>query len=517
MRKTIFYPVLFAINPILLLFSANVSDIPLSEIFPSIAITPLICGGLYWLLTGLVKNNHRAGLITLLIEIWFFHYGTLLQVLPSLKVGATAISSHWFLLPVWSFLFTLLGSSWIWKRVRRPDVITNFLNILSVVLVMFSAGKVVLDVIPRYTQRPINNELLRDLPESIPPSSPDIYFIIVDGYARQDVLAELYQFDNQPFINELERRGFQVASRSKSNYMQTALSVASTLNMDYLNNINPALPDRGQLIGQISHSQVRTILEGYGYQIIAFSSGYLPTEISDADLFLAPSTISHNYDLESLLAVNTIARPLFETGWLELPISKYRTTQERIHLTFQTLTSTPIIASPKFVFTHLLIPHPPFIFAEGGPITPDEFYILADGERLGASAEAYQKGYNAQLQYTNNRILSTVDAILASSDQPPIIIIQADHGPGLLLNTGSAADTCHYERFSILSAIYLPASQYRDIPEDLTAVNVFRLIFNISYEATLEYLPDRQYYSTWNHPYQFIDVSDLTDNPCIAP
>jgi hypothetical protein len=516
MKKTIFYPVLFAVNPVLLLFSANVSDIPLSEIFPSIVITPLICGGLYWLLTGMVKNTHRAGLITLLIEIWFFHYGTVLQVLPSLKVGTTAISSHWFLLPMWSLLFALLGSSWIWKRVRRPDMITNFLNILSVVLVMFSAGRVALDVIPRYTQRPIKKELLRDLPESIPPSLPDIYFIVVDGYARQDILAELYQFDNQPFINELERRGFQVASRSKSNYMQTALSVASTLNMDYMNNINPALPDRGQLIGQISHSQVRAILEGYGYQIIAFSSGYLPTEISDADIYLASSTISQNYDLESLLAVNTIARPLFEIGWIDLPISKYRATQDRIQFIFQTLTSLPNIASPKFVFAHLLIPHPPFIFTEDGPITPDEYYILADGERLGASVGVYQKGYSAQLEYTNSQILSTVDAILAGSDQPPIIIIQADHGPGLLLNTGSAADTCHSERFSILSAIYLPVSQYREIPEDITAVNVFRLILNTYFEANLGYLSDRQYYSTWNRPYQFIDVSELTNTPCIA-
>jgi hypothetical protein len=366
-------------------------------------------------------------------------------------------------------------------------------------------------------QRPIKNELTQAFPEYLPPALPDIYYIILDGYARKDVLAELYQFDNQPFLHELEKRGFLVASQSKSNYMQTALSVASTLNMDYLNNVNPTLPDRGQLIGQISHSQVRAILEGYGYQIVALSSGYLPTEISDADQYIAPSTIDRNNDLEALLAVNTITRPLFESGWLDLPISRYQAAQDRIQFTFQTLSGMADISSPKFVFAHLLIPHPPFIFAEDGPVTPDEFYILADGERLGVSTEAYRHGYLAQVQFTNHSILSMVDGILASSDQPPIIIIQADHGPGLYLNTGSLANTCQYERFSILSAIFLPSIQHLKIPEELTAVNVFRLIFNYNFKANLDYLPNRQYYSTWERPYQFIDVSDLTNTPCFIP
>lgn len=513
----IIYPVLFAVNSILLLFSANVSDIALGELIPSIVIIPLLCGGLYWLLARIVKNYHRAGFLTFLIEIWFFHYGTVHQMLHPHLTGGAASASHWYLLPLWSLLFACLGSCWLWKRIHHPDAITNFLTFLSALLVLFSVGRIALDVIPRYLKSTVNEELIQALPGYPPSVLPDIYTIILDGYARQDVLAELYEFNNQPFIHELEKRGFQVATQGRSNYSQTALSLASTLNMDYLNDLNPALPDRGQLIGQISHSQVRAILEGYGYQTVALSSGYLPTEISDADQYITPPTTGHNDDLEALLAVNTITRPFFENGWLDLPISRYLATQERIQITFQTLSSLADVPSPKFIFAHLLIPHPPFIFAEDGPVTPDEFYILADGERLGVSTEAYQKGYTAQIQFTNHHILSTIDAILANSEQPPIIIIQADHGPGLFFQTGSAAGTCHYERFSILSAIYLPANQQVDIPEGLIAVNLFRMILNTIFEATLQYLPERQYYSTWNQPYQFIDVSDLINNPCPKP
>ena len=37
------------------------------------------------------------------------------------------------------------------------------------------------------------------------PADPDIYFIVLDGYARADVLAEYYGFDNWPFIQRTAR------------------------------------------------------------------------------------------------------------------------------------------------------------------------------------------------------------------------------------------------------------------------------------------------------------------------
>src|SRR5688572_31865313 len=42
--------------------------------------------------------------------------------------------------------------------------------------------------------------------------------------SRQDVLHELYEFDNSSFLNDLSARGFYVAHESSSNYIQTMLS-----------------------------------------------------------------------------------------------------------------------------------------------------------------------------------------------------------------------------------------------------------------------------------------------------
>jgi hypothetical protein len=44
--------------------------------------------------------------------------------------------------------------------------------------------------------------------------------------------------------------------------------------------------------------------------------------------------------------------------------------------------------------------------------------------------------------------------------------------------------------------------------EEITPVNTFRLIFNAYLGTDLELLEDRSYYSTWAHPYRFVDVTD---------
>lgn len=45
-------------------------------------------------------------------------------------------------------------------------------------------------------------------PEGIP---PDVYLIILGAYLRDDILLEVYQYDNSEFIDALTELGFYVA------------------------------------------------------------------------------------------------------------------------------------------------------------------------------------------------------------------------------------------------------------------------------------------------------------------
>ncbi|HEX9090761.1 MAG TPA: hypothetical protein VF831_04695, partial [Anaerolineales bacterium] len=403
MKKFTFYPLLFSINPILLLLAANISDVPVSQLFPVILIMPLVAGGLLLLLNKWLKVIHRAGFIVFLITFWFFHYGTIHLWAASIKIGAVSLGSHWIFLPLWTIIFAFFMSTWLWKKITSPETITMFLNLACVVIVVFSILRISLDLIPRFTTHPELSKAIEPLPTQTPQSGlPDVYYIILDGYARADVLQELYSYDNSGFIQSLEDTGFYVASQSQSNYMQTALSLASSLNMEYLSGLPTAVPDRGQLIGMIQNSVVRGYFKQLGYKIVAFSTGYQATDLSGADYYFSSPDLGRSHDLEALLLINSVANPLIEQGWISVPISRYSTEQVRIDYTFSTLADrVPSIDGPKLVFAHIIAPHPPFVFDQRGPVTPDEFYILADGDRFSGGAEAYKREYTDQLIYIN--------------------------------------------------------------------------------------------------------------------
>src|SRR2546423_1000109 len=148
---------------------------------------------------------------------------------------------------------------------------------------------------------------------------PDIYYIILDTYGRADVLRDLYGYDNRDFIEWLREKGFYVADRSRSNYSQTMLSVASSLNLSYLdsgalrgaaNGRNGRLPvkfnwaasqlftsptenQRLPLALMIQNSQVVSTLKTDGYRFAAFTSGYGGVQFPDADLVRRASGMAH--------------------------------------------------------------------------------------------------------------------------------------------------------------------------------------------------------------------------------
>ena len=136
------------------------------------------------------------------------------------------------------------------------------------------------------------------LPSGAP--KPDIYYIILDGYSRDDTLQDFFSYDNSEFLQSLKEMGFYVALCSQSNYAQTQLSLSSSSNMEYLQSIDPIYADPGNtsraaLPGMIRNSAVRKFLEDQGYQIVGFDSGFSWTNLIDADFYLSPSVGSVKY------------------------------------------------------------------------------------------------------------------------------------------------------------------------------------------------------------------------------
>ncbi len=511
LERWVLHPLLFATAPVLALLAQNLGQVPTLVGVRSLLLALLIGGLLLAGLRALVGDWTRAAAICSLVLLLFFNYGHAYGYLKDKWLFGMLVGRHRLLLPLGAALL-LGGAAWILARGRQNYTLNLVLNAAGLAAVIMPAAQIALFEARTldHTAEPVAHSLQSgELRLATGETPPDIYYIILDAYGRQDVLQEVYHFDNAPFLSALEEMGFFVARCSLSNYAQTELSLASSLNFNYLTELVPGLEpgstDRSALWPLIWDSTVRRALKDLGYTDVAFETGYQWTEIENADFFLTASPSSLDL-LDALGNVNRFEVMLLDTTGglflrdaakvlparfqpdLDYPFREHR---ERILGQFASLREMPgAIQSPKFVFAHLVTPHSPFVFGpEGEPVQAYEPENVED--RIAA--------YRDQLQYVNGQVLDIVRSILAGSENPPVIILQGDHGPG---DVGSGG------RLAILNAYYLPGVEPTALPANISPVNSFRWVLNTYFGGQLPLLENRSYFSIYQAPFDWQQVRD---------
>jgi phosphoglycerol transferase MdoB-like AlkP superfamily enzyme len=145
------------------------------------------------------------------------------------------------------------------------------------------------------------------------------------------------------------------------------------------------------------------------------------------------------------------------------------------NLTKETIATTD--NRPKFVFTHLHIPHYPYYFDHNGKEQPLE--KLVEGNQVNKAM------YVEYLQYGNKKYLELIDEILKHSKQPPVIILMGDHG---FRHFETDVDPKYfYQNFVTLR---LPGNNYTLFTDSLTNVNFFRVFLNTQFRQQLPLLKD---------------------------
>ena len=339
---------------------------------------------------------------------------------------------------------------------------------------------------------------------------PDIYYIILDGYARDDVLSERFGVARNTLTDYLASKDFYVAARSRANCSQTYLSLASSLNMTYLDPLAAVMqdsPDRRPLGHLIEHNAVMSELRARGYTTVLVSSDYYATDgMSDVDHCLCevfrPTEFSALWFSRTPLgAIPSVSRAPYEAH------------RNKVRRAFELLRQPPPGDAPHFVFAHLIAPHPPFVFRESGqPTQPLRPFSFHDGSHFRGSTDEYRDGYRAQLAFINTQLQMVIESITARTHGEAVIIVQSDHGPGSALRWESAEMTDMKERTGILSAYYLPGRDTAALYPSMSPVNTFRVIFNEYLGASYDLLPDRSYFSTWSRPYRFVEVAAATSS-----
>lgn len=521
---------LVSLYPVIALAAANADQIALREAARALIGSVVLALALLLVTYLLVRHWDRAALIGSVALLLFFSYGHVYRLVKNAELFGMVVGRHRYLALIW--IAVMAGS--IWLVLRKLSSARQLLSILSTVAAIALAAPLV-SLIGREFQTgsvepsPGNAEL----PIELAPPEPgrDIYYIVVDGYGRQDVLSRLYDYDNSEFIEFLQDRGFYVADQSRSNYVQTALSMASSLNLEYVNDlaqaIGPNSTNRGPLNAMIQSNLLMESLKNSGYQLMAFNTGVAATSLEQADIYLPaqdnpyfrpalPATWLLNPFEGLLLETTGVSAVLDLISQLQGPYAAavvgplYQVHRSRILYTLQAVSQVPAVPGELFVFAHVVAPHPPFVFdADGAAIAPNRPYSLFDGSDFlseGGTSEEYIEGYRSQLAYVNQLLKQTIDAIFEQSDPDPIIVLQADHGPGARLDWDSPADSDLEERFSILNAYYLPGVGQGEIYASITPVNSFRVILNTYFGTQLPRLEDRSYFSSPSRPYRLSPI-----------
>ena len=465
----IIHPFLFAIFPVLFLFAYNIDEVPATEIFLPILV--VIIGTLILLLVlRLVTNNRdRIAIVTSFLLVMFFSYGHVLRLFP-LKTQTWIYIINISLTLLWVVL-SAIGSFFIIKSRKDFSVFTRFLNIVAITLVVISIINIGTHEIER-----INLQYSETTEERSDPGlnkgddSPDIYYIILDGYSRADVLQEDFNYNNSEFIRYLTDKGFYVAPRSCANYGSTYVCMPSYLNMDYLS--TKELESEAVRLQMMRDSKVSRLLKSIGYRYIFVGGNFGIEGIGEyADSYL--------YNEAFGIQVNKFMYNLCDTTLLA-PFSRFFGSHgaNSILFAFDVLADVPHIEEPTFVYAHMMCPHPPWIFDSNGPKRFNIFELESE------SPEACRDGYLGNLAFINKKVEALLDEILLESDISPIIILQGDHGI-ICTETGDG----RYVR-EILNAYYLPEKDNQLLYETISPVNSFRVVFNLYFDTDYELLED---------------------------
>lgn len=523
----ILHPFLWAIYPPLALLSTNIDQIAPGMAVRSLLVSIFLAGGVLLLAWMLLRDWSRAAVFTSAFMIAFFSYGHVYRLVEYEQIFGIMVGRHRFLLPLYLLILGgVLAAVWKPTNLRTATQAFNLIGLVMVLLPGYQITSYSLhsyNALRQLSKGTFSQDVVDiQVPEGQIPA--DIYYIILDMYTRQDVLEELFGYDNEPFLQALEARGFYIAGCSQSNYATTTLSLTSSLNMEYLPDLDekfspPNTNDR-ELYPFLWNNRVIRALQEAGYRFLAFDSGYSPTDFHNADVFYSQET-----DLLGILLMDGInpyeVMILSTSGGMfvyELNASlpeavqkflsfetSYIIHRNRILYTLNRLERLGDVAGPKFVYAHILSPHPPFVFG------PDGIYIerktpftLNDDQDI-ILLENFIPGYRDQIIYLNQRILAAVDSILAESAQSPVILIQGDHG----------VPRFSEHRNAILNAYYLPGAG-SSLYESISPVNSFRVIFNQYFDARLELLPDEACASTTQAPYECMLL--VNPNPaCTTP
>ncbi|MFM2338289.1 MAG: hypothetical protein RL115_1482 [Bacteroidota bacterium] len=425
------------------------------------------------------KNKGKAILFTFLLMLLNLSYGYIIDAIRAIDLPSFFHKTI-FVLPLLILISFLIGKKIAASKIAHKSI--GFLNVLFLVLILtdiFLFGIKLKSSITSQTISPHTTPVANE-------NDPDVYFIILDGYAGKIQCENGLHFNNQKFFDTLSQLGFHHIDSTESNYNYTPYSTASTLNMQYLNLPKNATVANGSrtALQLIKQNAITDFFAEKNYNIYnhsIFNIRNLPAQTgssfltSNVNLLMSYSLISR-LEKEVLLPFSL----KYKFNWY---LEKKYFIDKKNNENFIGLTekiAAQKLENPKFVYTHLMMPHHPFYYDSVGNLRSLTEIIntpLTDKD-----------AYVSYMKYTNRVIYKFVENIVRTASRPPLIILCSDHG----YRDDHGSDPSL--QFSNIISILTPAKNYTLYPKRITNVNLFRTLLNREFNQKIPLLMDSTFY-----------------------
>jgi hypothetical protein len=507
-----FYPLLLGIYPVFYLWQVNFTEVHPFVIWRSLIVSISVTLLTFLLCFAMIRPLQKAGATAGLFLFLFFFYGHFFNLLEKFQIAGFIPGRHRYMLPIWGILF-FVGLVLILRTRSDLRTLTSGLNLVCLGLILLSAVQISILELKSASASQVEEPSAASLPANAaadqPSGStaenhlPDIYYIVLDGYDRHDLLQQDIQLDNQDFIDGLKGLGFVFPNCTLSNYNNTLLSMGATL-------IAHGDSSTLRLNSLLLNNTVMEKLRKLGYQVITLKSGWPYLDFQTSDIVYDFQTDSNPLDkiealnFQYIFLRTTLLRVIVEASiansdrfekvpaalmqWInpqfsQLNSSNYMSYEQNLYQ-LDKLAQAAKLPGQKFFYAHLMVTHAPFT------VTPTGQFQM--------EYEETEAGYADSVRYVNSQVLQIVQKILTDSATPPIIILQGDHGYEL---AGKGK-----EAFKILNAYYLPGGGSSQLYPTITPVNTFRLIFSYYFHENFPLLADRSIWISHIFPNGYQEV-----------
>jgi hypothetical protein len=477
--KSLALPLLAAAYPLIFLYGHNAGNLQLGVLKMPLGYSWLIVTLVHGLFFLFQRRPVIAGLSATVFVLFYFSYGYFYNQLVLFDQFPVY---HFTLLPLVLVMVIYAG---YFLTFIKPDVALKIHNITLLVflfLVTLNVG-ITLPVEVQKNQ-PKKTALIPQTGQvaASQQKHPDIYYIIFDEYAGFDVMRS-YFHDNDvdQFEAFLNQNHFFIVSNSRTPTINTQTEMASRLNLKQYNDKTDTQLTHQALV----NNKVFQVVKSYGYTTAVLNMAYSDIP-ADFNLAYDPQQVSGMASDEfremflSYSMLDAFSRYLNKDNAAEI---KQR---DLILYTLEQTADLSEVKSPKFVYTHVLFPHQPFIFDENGNLLPPQ-----DGYDW--------HFYLGQYKYATKLAMQLISSLLAGADpaNPPVIIFQSDEGArnlarrtkdGVILDGYLENYPIEYAYHNI-NALYLPGYDTSQLSNNLPTIQTLPIVLNYYLNAGISVEP----------------------------